>query len=131
MTQYATDLWHRAAKALSTARGVAASDPDAAASRAYYAAFYAISALFAVEGRDFGKHSGVEAAVHRDLVKTGRWPAELGADYHSLRGLRATGDYGGLEHVQTQAAVQAIDKAQRILHAVRNTCPGLDRPDDP
>ena len=131
MTQYATELWHRASKALSTARGVAASDPDAAASRAYYAAFYAVSALFSVEGKDFRKHSGVEAAVHRDLVKTGRWPAELGADYHSLNELRATGDYGGLEHVETQAALQAIDKAQRILDTLRDMCPELDRADDP
>lgn len=125
MTQYASELWQRALQALSTARAIAAADPDAAASRAYYAAFYAASALFAQEGRDFTKHSALEAAVHRDLVKKGRWEAELGADYRWLSELRATGDYGGLEHVEPPAAQQAIDKAGRILDAVLDVCSEL------
>ena len=129
MNEYAVELWQRAQRALLTARDVLTpADPDAAASRAYYAAFYAVSALFAMEDRDFAKHSGVEAAVHRDLVKAGRWPVELGADYHWLREIRATGDYGGLEHVDAQVAVQAAEKAQRILDAVHHAYPELDDP---
>jgi uncharacterized protein (UPF0332 family) len=61
-------LWERARRALATARRDLPADPDAAASRAYYAAFYAVSALFAAEGKSFRKHSAVETAVHRDLV---------------------------------------------------------------
>lgn len=38
---------------------------DFAASRAYYAAFYAASALLLNEGLEFHKHSGVIAAVHQ------------------------------------------------------------------
>jgi len=125
MTAYASELWQRALQALSTARTIAATDPDAAASRAYYAAFFAVSALFAEEGRDFTKHSALEAAVHRDLVKQGRWQAELGADYRWLSELRTTGDYGGLEHVEAPAAQQAVDKASRILDAVLEACPAL------
>ena len=51
---------------------------DSAASRAYYAAFHAVTALFGLEGRTFAKHSALEAAVHRDLVKTGKWASDLG-----------------------------------------------------
>ena len=54
---------------------------DSAASRAYYAAFHAVTALFALEGRIFARHSALEAAVHRDLVKAGRWSADLGRDF--------------------------------------------------
>ena len=89
--------------------------PDAAASRAYYAAYYAVSALFALEGKTFAKHSAVEAAVHRDLVKTGRWAQSLGADYSSLRDLRDTGDYGGKEHLRLEEAQEALLAARRIL----------------
>ena len=48
-----------------------------AASKAYYAAFHAVSALFAIEGKTFSKHSAIESAVHRELIKTKRWSKEL------------------------------------------------------
>ena len=63
MTGYPLDLWDRAQKALAAARRELAVDPDLAASRAYYAAFYAVSALLAAEGSTFTRHSAVEAAV--------------------------------------------------------------------
>ncbi len=84
MSPDASDLWARAIRALKTAALLVDNDPDAAASRAYYAAFYAVSALFALEGRTFTKHTAVEAAVHRDLVKPGRWPIELGRAFSEL-----------------------------------------------
>ena len=42
------------------------------ASRAYYAAFYAASALLLNEGIDTSKHSGVIALVHQHFVKSGK-----------------------------------------------------------
>ncbi len=68
LNQEAADLWARALQALHTANSTAATDPDAAASRAYYAAFYAVSAMLALEGKTFSRHSALEVAVHRDLV---------------------------------------------------------------
>ena len=46
---------------------------DFAASRAYYAAFYAASAVLLSGGFEFKKHSGVIAAIHQKFVKTGKW----------------------------------------------------------
>jgi uncharacterized protein (UPF0332 family) len=123
MTPYARDLWSRAQEAIAAAEAVLPTSPDAAASRAYYAAFYAVSALFALQDRTFSKHSALESAVHRDLVKEGLWPVELGADYSSLRQLRATGDYGGPSHVSSGDAVRAIEAARRILDAVAKELP--------
>ncbi len=124
MNAHAADLWMRAVEALVTARHDLPVSPDAAASRAYYAAFDAVSALFALEGRTFTKHSGAEAAVHRDLVKTGRWPEELGKSYSLLVELRETGDYGGGEHVSREDAEDAVERAGRILDAVRAAAGG-------
>jgi uncharacterized protein (UPF0332 family) len=42
---------------------------DVSASRSYYAAFYAASALLLSEGIDTSKHSGVIALVHQHLSK--------------------------------------------------------------
>ena len=131
MKAYAADLWQRAKKALLVARATVALDSDAAASRAYYAAFYAVSAHFALEGRTFTKHSAVTAAVHRDLVKTGIWTKALGGGYSRLHQLRNTGDYGGAQHVPPEQAEGAVQTAADILQAVAGAHPetftGLDK----
>ena len=57
MRDLAENLWSRAQEALRASRHVLPVSCDAAASRAYYAAFYAVSALFALRGRTFKKHS--------------------------------------------------------------------------
>jgi uncharacterized protein (UPF0332 family) len=118
MNKEAAEFWSRAIKTLQSARLLSQTDPDSCASRSYYAAFYAVSALFAIRGQTYSKHSAVESAVHRDLVRPGHWPKELGAAYSSLLALRATGDYGGLEHVSESEAEEAIQAVQRILQAV-------------
>lgn len=118
-------FWARALQALKTAQRLVSLDADATASRAYYAAFYAVSALFALEGKTFTRHGAVEAAVHRDLVRAGRWPGERGQDYSFLLRLRATGDYGGSVHVSTEEAASAFEAANRILQAVRSISPEL------
>jgi uncharacterized protein (UPF0332 family) len=92
-------------------------DPDGSASRSYYAAFYAVSDLFALEGKTFKKHSAVQAAVHRDLVKTGLWPKELGEAYSSLRETREVADYGGNFHVVEDLAETNLQIARSILEA--------------
>jgi uncharacterized protein (UPF0332 family) len=53
---------------------------DFAASRAYYAAFYAASAALLSQGFEYRKHSGVIASVHQELVKTGKLDKKFGRD---------------------------------------------------
>jgi uncharacterized protein (UPF0332 family) len=116
--ELAVGLWERALDSIRVARISLPISPDAAASRAYYAGFYAVSAHFALAGRSFRKHSALEAAVHRDLVKGGGWPADFGAKYSALVELRTVGDYGDLEHVPAADAQKAIDAAAGILQAI-------------
>lgn len=123
MSPEVEDLWNRALRALRTAELLADEDPDASASRSYYAAFHAVSALFAFQQLSFSKHAGIERAVHRDLVKTGLWSAETGAAFSWLASLRYTGDYGGDEHVQPADARLALEKARLILKAVHDSAP--------
>lgn len=125
MTPEVADYWSRALQALRTAERLKEDDPDASASRAYYAAFYGVSALLAFEERSSVnlKHTGIERAVHRDFVKGGIWPADVGAAFSWLVSLRYTGDYGGEEHVQPEDARAAVEKARLVLEAVRNSAP--------
>ncbi len=123
MKAYAFDLWKRAEDAFKVSESNLSISPDSAASRAYYAAFYAVSALFASRGAVYRKHSAVESAVHRDLVKAGIWEKELGKNYTDLIELRSTGDYGGIEHVTFAEAKEAVNMAKKILNAVKKVCP--------
>jgi uncharacterized protein (UPF0332 family) len=127
MKDFAASEWKRALRTLETAEQTVRTDPDSAASRAYYAAFHALTALFALRGRTFSKHSAIRAALHRDLVKPGEWSTDLGEAYQVLSDLRDKGDYGGVMWVSREEATTSVEKAARIVEAVRRSCPELDR----
>ncbi len=61
---------------------------DFAASRAYYGAFYAATALLLNDGLEFVKHSGVIASIHQRFIKAGRLEKDLGKDLNWLFELR-------------------------------------------
>lgn len=92
---------------------------DFAASRAYYAAFYAITAALLVEGFEFKRHSGAIAAVHRHFVKTGRLDMEHGKNLNWLFELRSVGDYGETRHVPREDAKRAVDVSAAFVAEIR------------
>jgi len=91
---------------------------DIAASRAYYAAFYAASALLLQEDIDTTKHSGVIASIHRSFVKEGKLDKEQGRNLQWLFDLRGVGDYGVSEHVSAGEAYKSVKVAEDFLKAV-------------
>jgi uncharacterized protein (UPF0332 family) len=96
MKDFVRSQWAKAARSLTAAQAILATDPDSAASRAYYAAFHGVTAVLAGRGMEFTKHTAVRAALHRDLIQAGLLPADLGQDYDFLIDLRETADYGGV-----------------------------------
>jgi uncharacterized protein (UPF0332 family) len=120
--------WELARRFLRTAQvDLDSGDPDSAASRCYYAAYHGVAALFATEGIVFKKHEAIESAVHRDLVKSGRLPQSFGRDYTDLRQLRLRGDYGAGLPVDSASAVNAIERAAKIIQALQTLRPELER----
>lgn len=122
MKEFAAVEWQRALRTLASGTQLIKTDPDSAASRAYYAAFHALTALFALRGQAFSKHSALRGALHRELIKTGHWDVELGRAYDFLMDMRETGDYGGLVSVKPIDAEMALDKAKAIIEAVKQNC---------
>lgn len=92
---------------------------DVSASRAYYAAFYAASALLLHAGLDTGKHSGVIALVHQHFVKNGKLAKEQGRNLNWLFELRSVGDYGVSLHVDMDDARRAVSTAHDFFDAVK------------
>ena len=110
----------RAVQSLRAARELAAKGfYDFAASRAYYAAFYAATALLLKEGMTFRKHSGVLTAIHQHFVKTGKLSKESGKALNWLFEVRGVGDYGGIAHVSEPEAERAIEEAENFIQAVK------------
>lgn len=93
---------------------------DFAASRAYYAAFYAATAVLLSEGLELSKHSGVIASIHQRFVKTGKLDKEQGKTLNWLFELRGVGDYGVTAHVSRQETEQAVQAAEVFLEAMKS-----------
>jgi uncharacterized protein (UPF0332 family) len=109
----------RAGQSIQAARELVAREYfDFAASRAYYAAFYAASAALLFEGVESNKHSGAIAMVHQRLVKTGKLDKQQGKELNWLFELRSVGDYGVVIHVSQQDAERAICVAQDFVRSI-------------
>lgn len=90
-----------------------------AINRAYYACFYAASAVLLREGEKFSKHTGVRAAVHRSLVKTGKIDTSLGRFYDLVFQSRQRGDYQELVEFSSEEAEELISQAEGFVEKMR------------
>jgi uncharacterized protein (UPF0332 family) len=124
--EFACSEWQRAQRSIRTAGTLIQSDPESATSRAYYAAFHALTALFALRGQSFSKHAALRSALHKNLIKSGEWSIELGKEYDFLTDLREMSDYGDVARVSEQDAQRAVDAAQRIIAACQEKLSSLD-----
>jgi uncharacterized protein (UPF0332 family) len=92
---------------------------DIAAARAYYAAFYAASALLLSVDIDTSKHSGVIALIHQHFIKTGKLDKEQGRNLNWLFEIRGVGDYGVSVHVASGEAHLAVRAAETFLKSAK------------
>ena len=123
MKEFIRSQWTKAMRSLAAAEATLDTDPDSAASRAYYAAFHGVTAVLASRGMEFTKHTAVRAALHRDLIQSGAISTNLGRDYDFLLDLRETADYGGVAEASLTSATKAIEKARTILSALQPLVP--------
>ena len=89
-----------------------------AASRAYYAMFYAASAALLTKGLTFSRHSGVISAFGHHFAGVGILPRELHTTFSEAQDLRHLGDYG-LEPFPESTAADQLENARRFVDAVR------------
>ena len=92
---------------------------DFAVNRAYYAAFYAASAVLLAHDRHFVKHTGVRAAVHQTLVKPGLLDPRCGRIYERLFDARQRADYLALTEMHAEEATGMAAEASEFVAAMR------------
>ncbi len=90
-----------------------------AINRAYYAVFYAATAVLVDLGLSFRKHAGVRAAVHRELVKKNVVPVEMGMLYDRLFEDRQHGDYLVLTEFEPDDIKEKVERTAAFLQTVR------------
>ncbi|MFN8500051.1 MAG: HEPN domain-containing protein [Anaerolineae bacterium] len=88
---------------------------DSAVNRAYYAVFYATSALLATEQATPGKHSGVISLFRQHFIKTGRIEDEYSRIYGRLMDDRHVADYEVDEAIEADRAQADLNDAQQFV----------------
>lgn len=90
-----------------------------AASRAYYAAFHAISALHLSRGNTFSSHSQLIGRFNKDYVRTGLFPPEFTRIMARLFEDRQSGDYDIAPSITQDEARQDVNDARKIVEGIR------------
>ncbi len=87
--------------------------------RAYYAVFYAASALLAAKRMAFGKHSAVLAAFRQYFVKAGEIDVKWSRVYERILSHRQSGDYDIHISIEKEQAIADLDDAQEFVKDVK------------
>ena len=93
-------------------------DYASANNRAYYAIFYAIRAVLALEQIDFKRHKDVVAYFNKMYVATGKFPKDLGRMIAKLQQLREKSDYDDFFVASIAKAEQQIMTAEKVITEV-------------
>lgn len=64
-----------------------------AINRCYYAAFYAVKAVLALESVDFKRHKDVVAYFNKNYIATNKFPRDVGKNLANLQRKRENSDY--------------------------------------
>ncbi len=83
--------------------------------RAYYAIFYAASALLLTKGISRSKHSGVISAFRKHFVKSGLVEAEYSHLYGDVMDARVGSDYDVTFESDPETARERLDDARRFV----------------
>ena len=86
--------------------------------RAYYAIFYATSALLFTKEMSFGKHSAVLAAFRQHFIKTGEFDVRWSGIYQRVMSHRQSGDYDINVRVEKEQAANDVRDAQAFVEEV-------------
>ncbi|MCD7813492.1 MAG: HEPN domain-containing protein [Lachnospiraceae bacterium] len=86
--------------------------------RSYYAAFYSVKAVLALEGKDFKRHKDVMAYFNQTYVAGNSLPRECGRKIAQLQQKRDKSDYDDFYVASKEEAMQQLENAKAIINAV-------------
>ena len=90
--------------------------------RSYYAAFYAIKAVLALEEIDFKRHKDAIANFNKDYVKTEIFPREVGRKIGEAEEIRHASDYDDFYIASKEETERQIAVAGEFIELVEKYC---------
>lgn len=91
-----------------------------ASSRAYYAAFHAISAALSFHGFTFSSHAQTLGAFNREFIKKGCFPPESFRKVQRLFEDRQVADYDWNISIEAETAEKDLSDAKWLVFACRD-----------
>jgi Uncharacterized conserved protein related to C-terminal domain of eukaryotic chaperone, SACSIN len=88
-------------------------------SRAYYAAFHAVSMLLFANGQSYSRHGQLIGAFNKKFVAPGELPKDLGKALGRLYDQRQVADYDVFDRADEKESAQGISDAESIIEAIR------------
>ena len=88
--------------------------------RCYYAAFYAVKAVLALEEVDFKRHKDAVAYFNKTYVATEIFSKEIGKKLGRLKQERESSDYDDFYMASANDAVEQFETAKLIVSAVES-----------
>ena len=90
-------------------------DYTGANNRAYYAIFYAIRAILALEETDFKRHKDVIAYFNQKYIKPEIFPRKLGSKISQAQRVREDSDYDDKYQISYEKTEQQIETAKEVI----------------
>lgn len=91
---------------------------NTAVNRMYYACYYAASALLIAYGIETKSHDGVRQQLGKQMVLTGKLPAELGKFYSQLFSKRTAADYEDFICQDLETVEELLPTAQLFVKTI-------------
>ena len=87
--------------------------------RSYYAVFYGVRAVLALESIDFKRHKDVVAFFNKEYVATGKFPGEMGRRLARLKMKREESDYNDFFIASAGEAKAQLESVEYILPLIK------------
>lgn len=100
----------------------AAEEYKGANNRTYYAIFYAINAMHALNGKAYKRHKDAIANFNKDYVKTEIFTREIGRKIGEAEEIRHASDYDDFYIASREEAERQIDVACEFIQMVEEYC---------
>lgn len=93
--------------------------------RAYYAIFYGINAIHALNGKAYRRHKDAIGNFNKEYVKTEIFPREVGRKIGEAEEIRHASDYDDFYIASREEAERQIVSAEEFIQLVENYCISL------
>ncbi len=102
-------------------------DYTSANNRAYYAIFYTIRAVLALEEVDFKRHKDVIAYFNQHYINTGIFPKKIGKKIAQAQRVREDSDYDDKYEPSPIKTEEQIETAKELLNLVERYLSKINR----